>query len=201
MGIRLKPLVKVFDLFMHKHLLDYFLLEDLELSLVWKVAVEQQEARLQEGAVLRELVDGVASVQELTLLTIDVSDGGDAACSGGETGVISEKTCFLEELRTTEGVRADGGRVEVEIVGFSGWHLNTAFLGRFRKLGDEVLPSAWALQNVNVLVNIQLVDSLDEVRQLLILNLTLLWSALFFILHLKVLEIFQVVHVSNIFLS
>ena len=62
MCVTLEALVKVFNLLMDQHLLDNFLFEHLELVLVRQVSIEEQKASLDEGAVLSQLVNGVAAV-------------------------------------------------------------------------------------------------------------------------------------------
>jgi len=71
MCVALESLVEVLDSLVNQHLIHDFLLEHFQLLLTWKVSIEQEEASLQEGAVLGKLVNGKASVKELALLSIN----------------------------------------------------------------------------------------------------------------------------------
>ena len=78
-------------------------------------AVEQQVAGLQEVAVLGELIDRIAAVEQDAQVAIDVGDLGLAACRRGEARVVSEHAALVVELGDVEYVRTDGAVVDREI--------------------------------------------------------------------------------------
>jgi len=60
------------------------------LRLVGQLAVEQEEADLEKVALFGELFDGIAAVEQHTLLSVDVGDRAGAARGRGEAGVVGE---------------------------------------------------------------------------------------------------------------
>ncbi len=62
-----------------------------------QLAIEQQVAGLEEGAVLGELVDRIAAIEQDALVTVDEGDLRLAARRRGEAGVVSEAAGILIE--------------------------------------------------------------------------------------------------------
>ena len=75
--------------------------------LVGQLPVQQQVAGFQEVAVLGQLFDGVAAVQQLALVAIDVGDGGLAGGGREEARVIREHASLGIELADVDHIRAD----------------------------------------------------------------------------------------------
>ena len=63
-----------------------------------QLAVEQQVAGLEEVAVLGELLDRVAAVEQHALVAVDIGDLRLAARRGGEAGVVGEHPGLGVEL-------------------------------------------------------------------------------------------------------
>jgi hypothetical protein len=57
---------------------------------IGQFAVLQQIGDFEEVAVLGQLLDGVAAIQQLALVTVDEGDFGLATGGGQETGVVGE---------------------------------------------------------------------------------------------------------------
>ena len=78
-------------------------------------AVKQQIAGLQEVAVLGELLDRIAAVEQDAFVAVDIGDLGFAACRGGEAGIVGEHAALAVELGDVEHVRADRAAVDRKI--------------------------------------------------------------------------------------
>ena len=78
-------------------------------------AVEQQVAGLQEVAVLGELLDRIAAIEQDAFVAVDIGDLGLAACRRGEAGVVGEHAALAVELGDVEHLRADGAVVDREV--------------------------------------------------------------------------------------
>ena len=78
-------------------------------------AVEQQVAGLQEVAVLGQLLDRIAAIEQDALVAVDIGDLGLAARRRGEAGVVGEHAALAVELGDVEHVRADRAVVDREI--------------------------------------------------------------------------------------
>jgi hypothetical protein len=65
-------------------------LEILELLGGGQIAVEQQVADFEEMRLLGQLVDGIAAIEQLALVAIDIGDGRFAGCRRGVAGIIGE---------------------------------------------------------------------------------------------------------------
>ena len=85
------------------------------LRCVRQLPVEQEVTHLQEPGLLRQLLDGIAAIEQLALVAVDVSDLGLAARGGGETGVEGEIPGLLIELADVNDVRAQAALVEREL--------------------------------------------------------------------------------------
>ena len=75
-------------------------------------AVEQQVAGLEEVAVLGELVDRIAAIEQDAFVAVDIGDLGFAAPGRGEAGVVGEHAGLGVELADVHDVRADGAAVD-----------------------------------------------------------------------------------------
>jgi hypothetical protein len=71
-------------------------------------AVQQQVGDFEERALLGELVDGIAAVEQDALVAVDVGDLGLAAGGRGEAGVVGELAGLGVELGDVDHARADG---------------------------------------------------------------------------------------------
>ena len=90
MGFAAKALNKGAQLFMHHSVALDGGVELLALSVVRQFAVQQQVAQFQVVGLLRELVDGVAAVQQHPSVAVDVGDRGVAGGGGNKAGIIGE---------------------------------------------------------------------------------------------------------------
>ena len=72
---------------------------------VGQLTVQQQVAGFHEVAVGGQLLDGVAAVQQLALVAIDVGDGGLARGGGQETRVVGEHAGLGIELADIHDIR------------------------------------------------------------------------------------------------
>ena len=62
-----------------------------------KLAIQQQVTGLDEIAMIGQLVDRVAAIQQNAFLAIDIGDVGLAACCRGETRIVGEVTALAIE--------------------------------------------------------------------------------------------------------
>ena len=81
------------------------------LLFVGQLAVQQQVAGFEEVAILGQLLDGIAAVQQLALVAIDVGDGGLARSRREETRVVGEHARLGVELADVDHIRADAALV------------------------------------------------------------------------------------------
>jgi murein endopeptidase len=82
---------------------------------VGQLALEQQVADFEVVALLRQLLDRVAAVQQLALVTVDIGDLGIARSRRHETGVVSELTGLSVQLANVDYIRANGTRVDRQL--------------------------------------------------------------------------------------
>ena len=85
------------------------------LGCVGQIAVQQQVAGFQEVAVFGQLLNGVAAVQQLALVTIDVGDGRLGGCCGQEARVIGEHARLRIQLADVDDVRADAALIDRQV--------------------------------------------------------------------------------------
>lgn len=81
------------------------------LRFVGQVSVQQQMAGFEEVAVHGQLLDGVAAVQQLALVAINVGDGRLARRSGQETRIVGEHAGLRIQLADVDNVRANAALV------------------------------------------------------------------------------------------
>ena len=77
------------------------------LRLVGQFAVEQQIAGLEKVAVLGELLDREAAIEQHALVAVDIGDLGFAARRRGEAGIVGEHAGLAVELADVDDARAD----------------------------------------------------------------------------------------------
>lgn len=70
-------------------------------------AVKQQVADLEEVAMLGELLDRIAAMQQDTFVAVDVGDLRFTGCSRGETRIVGEGSRVLVEGTDIDDARAD----------------------------------------------------------------------------------------------
>ena len=80
-----------------------------------QLAVEQQVARLEEIAVLGQLLDRIAAIEKDALVTIDVGDLRLAGGGRGEAGIVGEHSRLAVELRNVDDARTDGAVFHREV--------------------------------------------------------------------------------------
>ena len=78
-------------------------------------AVEQQVAGLEEVAVLGQLLDRIAAIEQDAFVAVDIGDLGLAACRRGEAGIVGEHPGLAVELGDVDHVRADRALVDREV--------------------------------------------------------------------------------------
>ena len=79
-----------------------------------KLAVEQEVAGLEEIAVLRQLLDGKAAIEQNAFVAVDIGDLGLAAPGRGVAGIVGEHPGLGVELADVEDRRADRSLVDRE---------------------------------------------------------------------------------------
>src|SRR5690606_35515322 len=84
-----------------------------------QLAVEEQVAGLEEVAVLGELLDRIATMQQYALVTVDVRDLGLAARGRGEARIVGESAGFFVEGADVDDVRPHRPLSHLEFSGFS----------------------------------------------------------------------------------
>src|SRR3954447_400701 len=90
----------------------------VEISLLARggeLAVEQEIAGFEEVAVLSELVDRIAAIEEDARIPVDVGDARLAGGRGGEAGVVGEHPGLGIELRDVEDAWADGAVLDGQL--------------------------------------------------------------------------------------
>ena len=106
-------------------------------------AVQQQVADLQEIAVLGQLLDRIAAIEQDALVAVDVGDVGFAARGRGEAGIVGEDAGLAVELADVDHIRPDRAVENRELAvlvadgdgaGFASWR---------RVLASMVEPSIW----------------------------------------------------------
>jgi hypothetical protein len=82
---------------------------------VGQVALEQQVAGFQEVALLGQLLDGVAAVQQFALVTVDVGDGAVARGRAQEARVVGELAGLRVKLADVDHIRPDAALVDGQV--------------------------------------------------------------------------------------
>jgi hypothetical protein len=93
-------------------------LDELFLLLgVGQLAVQQQMAGLEEIGARRELLDGIASIQELALVAVDVRDRRAARRGRQEARVVRELARLAVQRADVDDFRPDGARQDRKVHG------------------------------------------------------------------------------------
>ncbi len=82
--------------------------ELLELLAARQVAVQQQVRHFHEAALLGQLLDGIAAMQQHAGVAVDVGDAAFGGCGGAVAGIVGEDAEILVERRDIHAPRADG---------------------------------------------------------------------------------------------
>ena len=103
-------------------------------------ALQQQVADIQVVAVLGQILDGIAAIQQLALVAVDVGDGGFAGPGGHEAGVEGELAGVGVQLADVNDIRPHGSLVDREL-GTGGTIRERQRCGVGRFGGCHCLPS------------------------------------------------------------
>jgi hypothetical protein len=114
MGVAAEPLIEAAHLLVHHRVVGHTSVEVRLLRGGWKFAVEQEIAGLQEVAVLGNLFDREAAVEQDAFITVDVGDLGFAAPGRGEARVVGEDAGLIIELGDVHDRRTDRSLVNRE---------------------------------------------------------------------------------------
>src|SRR3546814_14301383 len=82
-----------------------------------QVAIQDQVADIQKIAVLRKLVDGIAAIQQLALVAIDIRNARFACRRRQETRLVREHPTLVVQFATIEDIRTDGPLVDRTLYG------------------------------------------------------------------------------------
>ena len=85
------------------------MLEILHLGLAGQLAIDQKVTDLQEGRAGGQLIDRVAAIKKLSLVTVDIGDGTFARGGRGEAGIVGEHVALRVELSDIDDIRAQRG--------------------------------------------------------------------------------------------
>ena len=80
-----------------------------------QLALQQQVADIQVVAVLGQILDGIAAIQQLTLVAVNEGDGGFAGPGGHEAGVEGELAGVGVQLADVNDIRPHGSLVDREL--------------------------------------------------------------------------------------
>ena len=80
-----------------------------------QLALQQQVADIEVVAVLGQILDGIAAIQQLTLVTVNEGDGGFAGPGGHEAGVEGELAGVGVQLADVNDIRPHGSLVDREL--------------------------------------------------------------------------------------
>ena len=107
MGVAAEALEEAAHLLVHHRVVGHAMVEVGLLRRGRQFAVEQQVAGLEEVAVLGELLDRVAAIEQDALVAVDIGDLGLAAAGRGEAGIVGEHPGLGVELADVDDVRPD----------------------------------------------------------------------------------------------
>ena len=102
-------------LLVHHGMAQHHLVKVFALLRIGQLTLDQQVTHIQKIAMLGQLLDGVAAVQQLALVAIDVGDGGLARGCGQEARIIGEHAGFTIELANVDHVRSDGAAIHRQL--------------------------------------------------------------------------------------
>ncbi len=108
MRIAAEAAVEVQHLLVQHGVIGDGVLEVVLLLLLWQLAMQQEVAHLHKVAVLGQILDLVAAMQEDAFFAVDEGDGGLAARRRGEARVVGEHPGLAIELADVNDPRALG---------------------------------------------------------------------------------------------
>ena len=114
-GVAAESAQKELHLLVHHGVLGHAIGEGLFLFGVGQLPVEDEVAGLHVIALHRDLVDGIAAVEQLALVAVDIGDGRAARGGGQKARVIGEFAGLAVELADVDHVRADGAFVNRQV--------------------------------------------------------------------------------------
>ena len=114
MSVAAEALEKAAHLLVHHRVMGHAIDEVDFLGGCRKLAVEEQIAGLQKIAVLRQILDRIAAIEENALVAVDVGDLGLTASRRRKAGVIGEDTGLGIKLADVHHLRADRAVVDRE---------------------------------------------------------------------------------------
>ncbi len=117
MRITAETTIEIVHLLVHHGVARHQRLEFLHLRLGRQFAVKEQVADLKVTRLVRQLLDGIAAIQQLTLVAVDIGDGAVTRCRRRETRVIGEQTRLGIERSNIHHIRTHGSTQDREFVG------------------------------------------------------------------------------------
>ena len=118
MGVAAEALEEPAHLLVHHRVMDHAVDEVGLLAGGRQFAVEQEIAGLEKIAVLGEIGDRIAAVEQDAFVAVDISDLGFTARGRGEARIVSEDAGFGVELADVQHLGTDGAIVHGKTVGF-----------------------------------------------------------------------------------
>ena len=119
-GVASEAAIEEMQLLVHHRVVGHGLLEARLLGRRRQLAVEQQVADLEIVAVLGQVLDSIAPVQQDTLVAVDEGQLRFAASRRGEARIVGEQPGIGVEAPDVDRVRAFGARQNGEIPRSSG---------------------------------------------------------------------------------
>jgi hypothetical protein len=108
--VRVAPVTGVNSrhLLVHHRVVRFDVAEPSEFLVARKLAMEEQIAGGEEVGVLRELINGVSTVEQLTLVAVDIGNGTRAVGRRREARIVGEATGVAVEITDVDHVGPDG---------------------------------------------------------------------------------------------
>ena len=95
------------DLLMHHRVARDLVAEGLQLLRGRQLSVQEHVADLDEVALLGQLVDRIAAIEQHAFVTIDIRDRALAACRRLEARVVGEHICIGIEFADVDDIRTN----------------------------------------------------------------------------------------------
>ena len=112
MGVAAEALKEAAHLLVDHRVMNHAIVEVLLLRGGRQFAVEQQIASLEEVAVLGQVFDRIAAVEQDAFVAVDIGDLGFAAGGRGEAGIVGEDAGLAVKLADVQNLRTDCSVVE-----------------------------------------------------------------------------------------
>jgi hypothetical protein len=116
MGVAAKALEKAAHLLVHHRVMDHAVDEIGFLGGGRQFAVEQQVTGLEEIAVLGQIVDRIAAIEQNALVAVDIGNLGFAGAGRGETRIVGEDAGLGVQLRDVDHLGTDGPVVDRKVI-------------------------------------------------------------------------------------